>query len=239
MTGRSLLSTTFRTSSAKSSKRLLLLGAVAASVALTGCASMHSPDAATGEQKVNSTTWGATLGALSGAAIGQMAGKDTKSTLIGAAVGGAVGAGIGYSMDKQEQELRQELLNSGVQVQRKGNHIVLLMRDQIAFESGKDYLQPRIIPALNSVGKVLKRYPKTNVQVLGFTDSTGSRSFNMLLSKSRAQSVANQLASRGVKHNRIVVEGHGPDYALCPNTTTEGRACNRRVEINLFERPTK
>jgi outer membrane protein OmpA-like peptidoglycan-associated protein len=108
------------------------------------------------------------------------------------------------------------------------------MRDQIAFETGKDNLQPQIVPALNSVAKVLKRYPKTSLQISGFTDNVGGNAYNMLLSKSRAQSLADQLLRKGIASKRMKVSGFGPKYSACSNATAQGRACNRRVEISLY-----
>jgi len=194
---------------------------------------MHRYDAATGESEINSTTWGTGIGAASGAILGQLIGRDSKSTAIGAAVGGAVGAGIGYSLDKQEADLRKELVNTGVQVQRNGNQIKLIMRDQIAFPTNQYQLQAGIMPALKSVANVLDRYSKTNLNISGFTDNTGSASYNMLLSRNRAQSVADYLNKKGVKATRIQVVGYGEENPVCNNGTADGRACNRRVEIIL------
>ena len=86
---------------------------------------------------------------------------------------------------------------------------------------------------LGSVAKVLDEYEKTVVEVAGHTDSTGTHAYNMQLSKERAGSVTNYLASRGVPANRMVPVGAGPDYPIASNQTEEGRAQNRRVEITL------
>ncbi|MCY4045728.1 MAG: OmpA family protein, partial [Cellvibrionales bacterium] len=62
----------------------------------------------------------------------------------------------------------------------------------------------------------------------------GGKSYNMLLSRSRAQSVADHLLEKGIVSKRMKVQGFGPDYPACSNSTAQGRACNRRVEISLF-----
>ncbi len=96
--------------------------AAALVLALTGCQATQRQNATTGEYETNSTTLGAITGAVAGAAIGLATGDNAderrKRALIGAAAGGATGAGVGYYFDQQEAALRQQLLNSGVQVQR-------------------------------------------------------------------------------------------------------------------------
>lgn len=71
---------------------------------------------------------------------------------------------------------------------------------------------------------VLKEYPKTAVNVVGYTDSTGSRSLNMNLSQQRADGVASALITQGVAANRIRTTGAGPDNPIASNSTAEGKA---------------
>ncbi|HHO8887846.1 TPA: OmpA family protein, partial [Klebsiella pneumoniae] len=71
------------------------------------------------------------------------------------------------------------------------------------------------------------------VNVLGFTDSTGSQDLNMRLSQQRADSVASALITQGVAANRIRTQGMGPSNPIASNSTAEGKAQNRRVEITL------
>ncbi|MDU4171216.1 MAG: OmpA family protein, partial [Citrobacter freundii] len=86
---------------------------------------------------------------------------------------------------------------------------------------------------LTGVAMVLKEYNKTAVNVLGFTDSTGSQDLNMRLSQQRADSVASALITQGVAANRIRTQGMGPSNPIASNSTAEGKAQNRRVEITL------
>ena len=65
------------------------------------------------------------------------------------------------------------------------------------------------------------------------TDSTGSDSYNLDLSRRRAESVANYLVSRGTSRARIATIGYGEQYPVADNTTEQGRALNRRVEIRI------
>lgn len=85
-----------------------------------------------------------------------------------------------------------------------------------------------------SVSNVSPRYnPKTAVNVVGYTDSTGSHDLNMRLSQQRADSVASSLITQGVDASRIRTSGMGPANPIASNSTAEGKAQNRRVEITL------
>lgn len=198
---------------------------------LTACAT----DPYTGESKVSKTAWGTGIGALAGAGIGALAGGE-KGALIGAGVGAAAGAGTGAYMDVQVRKLRQELLNTGVQVQEANGQIYLIMPGNITFDSNDANIKPAFQPVLNSIAKVINEYSKTMVQVNGYTDSTGSAATNNSLSLMRANSISNYLRLRGVNGNRIVSNGYGSSNPIASNATAAGREQNRRVEIVLINR---
>ena len=198
---------------------------------LTACAT----DPYTGESKVSKTAWGTGIGALAGAGIGALAGGE-KGALIGAGVGAAAGAGTGAYMDVQAPKLRQELLNTGVQVQEANGQIYLIMPGNITFDSNDANIKPAFQPVLNSIAKVINEYSKTMVQVNGYTDSTGSAATNNSLSLMRANSISNYLRLRGVNGNRIVSNGYGSSNPIASNATAVGREQNRRVEIVLINR---
>ena len=195
---------------------------------LTACAT----DPYTGESKVSKTAWGTGIGALAGAGIGALAGGE-KGALIGAGVGAVAGAGTGAYMDVQARKLRQELLNTGVQVQESNGQIYLIMPGNITFDSNDANIKPAFQPVLNSLAKVINEYNKTMVQVNGYTDSTGSAATNNSLSLMRANSIANYLRLKGVNGNRIVSNGYGSSNPIASNATAAGREQNRRVEIVL------
>ncbi|ARU89589.1 OmpA family protein [Pseudomonas sp. M30-35] len=175
---------------------------------------------------------GAVTGALIGAATSSK--KDRgKGALIGAAVGGAAGGGYGYYVDKQEAQLRQKLVGTGVQVQRNGDQLTLIMPGNITFASNSSDISSSFYPTLNSLVTVFKEFDKNGIDITGHTDSTGSLALNQNLSNARAQSVASYLASNGVAGNRISAFGAGPNNPIASNSTEAGRAQNRRVEITL------
>lgn len=198
---------------------------------MTACAT----DPYTGQSKVSNTAWGTGLGALAGAGIGALAGGE-KGALIGAGVGAAAGAGTGAYMDVQARKLRQELLNTGVQVQEVNGQIYLIMPGNITFDSNDANIKPAFQPVLNSIAKVIDEYDKTMVQVNGYTDSTGSAATNNSLSLMRANSISNYLRLKGVDGSRIVSNGYGSSNPIASNATAAGREQNRRVEIVLINR---
>lgn len=202
-------------------------------VTLNGCMTY---DPYTGEEKVSNATKGSVIGAVTGAAIGAATSskKDRgKGALIGAAAGGAAGGGIGYYMDRQEADLRHKLEGTGVRVQRNGNQIQLIMPGNITFDVDQSSIRSSFTDVLESVSLVLEEYDETIIQIDGYTDSTGSASYNQLLSERRASSVRDFLLNQGIASKRTRATGHGENSPIASNSTESGRAQNRRVELTL------
>ncbi|EHK9047092.1 OmpA family protein [Vibrio vulnificus] len=212
--------------------------ALAILLTLSGCQATQRQNATTGESETNSATKGALIGAIAGAVTGAATGdkKDRgKRALIGAAGGAAIGGGVGYYFDQQEKALREALLNSGVQVERVGeNQLLLRLENGIGFSSSSYALDSSIHKTLKGVAQILVEYPDTSLVIDGFTDSTGNDASNQILSERRAESVRSFLISQNVAAGRAVARGNGERYPLCTNSTVEGRACNRRVEIQIL-----
>ncbi|WP_436286878.1 OmpA family protein [Vibrio vulnificus] len=212
--------------------------ALAILLTLSGCQATQRQNATTGESETNSATKGALIGAIAGAVAGATTGdkKDRgKRALIGAAGGAAIGGGVGYYFDQQEKALREALLNSGVQVERVGeNQLLLRLENGIGFSSSSYALDSSIHNTLKGVAQILVEYPDTSLVIDGFTDSTGNDASNQILSERRAESVRSFLISQNVAAGRAVARGNGERYPLCTNSTAEGRACNRRVEIQIL-----
>lgn len=191
-------------------------------------------DPYTGQQKLSNTAGGAILGAAAGAGLGLLAGgNDRRNALIGAGIGALAGGAVGVYMDNQEAELRAQLRGTGVSVTREGNRIVLNMPSNITFQTDQDAIMPGFYPTLNSVALVLRKFNRTLVDVDGYTDSTGSDSYNLALSERRAQSVASYLQAQGIDGRRFAIQGFGKADPVATNATEAGRAQNRRVEIFL------
>ena len=221
------------------SRRLII--AASAMALLAGCASPNPYDnqgqGSTGLSKT--ATYGG-LGALAGAVAGAAIDHNNrgKGALIGAAVAGLGAAGYGYYADKQEAALRASMANTGVEVQRQGDNITLVMPGNITFATNSANIAPSFYQPLNTLANSLKELNgKQQIQVVGYTDNTGSYAYNMQLSQQRAQSVATYLTSQGVSGQYLTVKGMGPADPIASNATPDGRAMNRRVQITLTPIP--
>jgi outer membrane protein OmpA-like peptidoglycan-associated protein len=216
-------------------KKIALASLVATAITLQACTTI---DPYTREEKTGNATKGAAIGAAIGAVLGIATSKDKKKRkermLKGAGIGAIAGGGVGYYMDVQEAKLRQQLENTGVSVTRDGDNIILNMPGNITFEVNKSDVKPNFVEVLHSVTLVLNEYKSTMIEVAGHTDSTGSDSYNQMLSQQRAQSVSNVLIQNGVKPIRIDTVGYGESRPIASNSTPTGREQNRRVELTLL-----
>lgn len=202
--------------------------ALSVAVVLSGCSGMKN------------STKGGLLGGASGAAVGAGIGAlagGGKGAAIGAAVGTAVGttAGvvIGKKMDKQKAEL-EKIEGAKVETVTDANNlkaIKVTFESGILFATGKSELNAQSKNALTKFAESLKNTPETDITVIGHTDNTGSREFNEKLSVDRAVSVVNFLSQNGVAKERTTLKGLAWDEPMADNSTAEGRAQNRRVEV--------
>lgn len=175
---------------------------------------------------------GAGAGAVIGGIIGKQAGNTAVGAIIGAAVGGTAGALIGHYMDKQAEEIQNDI--KGAKVERVGEGIKITFDSGILFESGKSNLQPVAKANIDKLSVILNKYKDTNILIEGHTDSDGTEEFNQKLSESRANSVANDAKGQGVVGSRITTVGYGETQPVASNDTAEGKKLNRRVEIAIF-----
>ena len=108
--------------------------------------------------------------------------------------------------------------------------------DRITFETDSATLRPQSREQLATIAAILKAYPSVSVKIGGYTDNSGDASANLALSRSRAQTVANQLRDLGVASSRLDAEGYGNQHPIADNTTADGRARNRRVALRATQR---
>jgi len=192
------------------------------SLIMSGCASTN-------------TEKGAAIGAVAGAILGKSTSNHKDKRLVfGAAIGAIAGAAIGGYMDKQEQEFREELSGTGIDVTREGDNIRLVMPSNITFASNQSYITRGFHATLNDVAKVLTKFDKTYLSIEGHTDSQGSTEFNQNLSVQRASSVKDYLIKQSILDGRLKVTGYGETMPLVDNNTSNNRSINRRVEIQII-----
>jgi len=108
---------------------------------------------------------------------------------------------------------------------------VITLPGNVLFQSGKDNLLPAAQQKLDAVALALKDQEEHKMVVEGHTDSQGSESSNIDLSQRRAQTVRDYLVSRGVPNDKITAIGIGQGRPVASNSSPDGRAANRRVEI--------
>jgi len=206
-------------------KQFLRIGFILAlSLAIAGCSSMSNTE--------KGAVIGAASGAVIGGVIGNAAGNTAVGAIIGAAVGGTAGALIGNYMDKQAAEIERDI--EGAKVERIGEGIKITFDSGLLFDVNKYDVKPVAQDNLARLAGILNKYPDTEILVEGHTDSTGTRDFNMDLSRRRSQSVANLLAGHQVMVSRITQMGYGPDQPVATNTTAIGRSQNRRVDLAIY-----
>lgn len=213
--------------------RILLSGTAA--IALLGTSACVT-DPNTGEKKISRTVLGAGVGGTLGYLLGGVVGGNT-ARIIGAGIGGSAGAVIGKQFDDQIKELDEVTEGTGVDVEEIGDQDAILVRlpDGVTFATNSAEINPGFLDTLNAVAESLIKYPNSLVDVYGFTDTTGSASYNQGLSERRAQAVADYLAARGVARSRLATQGYGEQYDYLRVKTGDNVAepANRRVEIKI------
>jgi len=132
-----------------------------------------------------------------------------------------------------EQKLSAALasLEKIAQVKEESRGVVITLTGSVLFVTGKWELLPTAQDKLNDVAKALKDQGYKNILVEGHTDSVGSAKDNLELSRKRAESVREYLVSRGIDANKIQAKGIGKERPVADNSTADGRANNRRVEL--------
>jgi outer membrane protein OmpA-like peptidoglycan-associated protein len=180
---------------------------------------------------------GAIIGGIAGAIAGGVISNNRnghsgkRGAIVGGLAGTAAGAIVGAMMDKQERQLRQI---PGVDVSRTAdNELKVTVKNDVLFDYNSAGLRSASRSSLREMANVFEQYPNTTIAVEGFTDSTGSASYNERLSERRASSVANYIESLGVNGSRVETIGYGESRPRATNNSASGRQLNRRVEIHV------
>ncbi|GHC50345.1 OmpA family protein [Ulvibacter litoralis] len=202
---------------------------------LVGFSSCEATQNANNKQKgaVIGAAGGAVLGAILGNNIGK-GGNGELGAVIGGVVGGGAGVLIGNKMDKQAQKIEEEL--PGAEVIRVDDGIVITFDENsgVYFDTAKYNINAASQANLDKLTNILREYPDTNVLVVGHTDSVGQDASNMLLSERRANAVTNYFtATKGLSASRFTTNWYGEQTPVADNSTPEGRAKNRRVNIAI------
>lgn len=214
----------------KAIKKYVLSMAVVVGLGLGSCESVKN---------TNKTQRGVAIGAASGAVIGGVLGNNVGKggntalgAIIGGVVGGTVGGVIGNRMDKQAQKIDEAL--PGAEVERVGEGIKLTLgENSVRFDLNKSSLTSTAKANLDRLVPVFNEYPDTNIQIFGYTDSSGADDYNLTLSEQRAASVRSYLIGKGLKSSRFSIIGRGEADPIADNSTKDGMSQNRRVEFAI------
>lgn len=208
----------------------ILVMALALTISFTSCDATKNAN-----NKQKGAVIGAGAGAVLGAILGNNVGKGGNGevgAILGGVVGGAAGVLIGNKMDKQAQQIETEI--PGAVVERVDDGIVITFDENsgVFFDTGKYNINTASQTNLDKLSGVLVEYVDTNVLVVGHTDSVGAEASNLLLSQRRAQAVTGYFTgSKGLSPSRFTTNWYGEQQPVGDNTTTEGKAQNRRVNI--------
>jgi len=135
--------------------------------------------------------------------------------------------------ENDKNQLRQRLLqqfNAVLPTRETPRGLVVNMQD-VLFDTGKYDLKAEAREALAKFAGIVISHPGLNLQVEGYTDSTGTAELNQKLSEQRANAVRDYLMSQGIDTNTLSAVGYGMNYPVAPNNTAAGRKQNRRVEL--------
>ncbi len=136
------------------------------------------------------------------------------------------------STQREAEMLRQQLAE--MQAESTDRGMVLTLGD-VLFDTGQATLQGSAMRTIDELAQFLENYPERRIRAEGYTDSTGSESFNQELSERRADAVAQALVDRGISRDRIETQGYGEAYPVAPNDTAADRQRNRRVEVVISD----
>lgn len=178
-------------------------------------------------------------GAIIGATLGALAGHNTRNTkkrVLYGVLGGIAGAGVGNYMDTQkkdfEKNLKSEIDRGDVIIERLPENLLMVtMSSESSFDVNSTIIKPNFKSTLGRIAKIVNKYGKTHLSLVGHTDSTGSKSYNQKLSEQRAGTIQTYFRSLKVIPERMTIYGLGEDKPRASNTTNLGRKQNRRVEI--------
>jgi outer membrane protein OmpA-like peptidoglycan-associated protein len=133
----------------------------------------------------------------------------------------------------QTEQMRERLkaqLNQVLNTQETARGLIVNLSD-VLFDTGKYTLKPDAREKLAKVSGILLAYPGLAVQVEGYTDNVGGEEYNQKLSEQRAQTVGDYLISQGVSSSNVTATGFGLNHPVADNSTAQGRAQNRRVNL--------
>lgn len=218
------------------------LAALCSSIMLTSCDTMSNASKGYLAGSVGGTVLGAGLGAIIGGDYGADVGAN-----LGMVVGGVAGAAAGADMDAKEAAASRtqyastasssQSYSSGNSYYDKDTGLIYTKvsdGNSILFDSRSSNLNRDAYKEIHSIILKLRQVQYAGIVIYGSTDDTESRDYTYELSNDRANAVADVLVESGVNGGQISVVGLGKDYPVADNSTYDGRAKNRCVEVYII-----
>jgi len=141
-------------------------------------------------------------------------------------------AGTANAAQERVRQLEAQLRDiEGKQTERG----LLVTLGDVLFAFNKAELTPQAGPRLDKLATFLKQFPQRKLLVEGYTDAVGTDTYNIELSERRSEAIREALIARGVDTTRVVTKGYGKAYPVADNTSADGRALNRRVEVVIAD----
>jgi OOP family OmpA-OmpF porin len=120
-------------------------------------------------------------------------------------------------------------------VDAKGCTIVSVVLKNVQFESNSSELTAGSSEELDKAVDAMNKYDQIRIEIQAHSDSMGEASYNQYLSEQRANSVRDYMIGKGIAADRMVAKGYGESQPIADNSTRDGRAENRRVELKIIE----
>ena len=236
----------------QTTRRAAWIAALALTAATTGCAARadrggFSCDRRWGAGTVGGALAGAAIGGGLGGGIAATSGETEKQATdlaagigIGVVTGAMIGALFGHcAFDERYVETAPPLPPPPPPAPRPAPppaHRKIILRG-VNFDFDKAIIRHDAADILDEAAEILRDQPDVEVSVDGHTDGVGKDEYNQRLSERRAQAVADYLSSHGVAASRLHAHGFGKSHPVASNDSEEGRAQNRRVELNIVGGP--
>lgn len=183
-----------------------------------------------------------TIGVVSGGVVGGVAGGIAGGGVgvpVGIMLGGMVGgaAGMGLSGSTENLSLAQKRLwllqQAHIQVIAVGQDMMLVLPSSVFFYPDASHFNEGMIPTLDDIVAFMNQYDIETVKVAGYTNTQGSQTRNVALSRQQAQFIASQLWHRGLKSTMIYAIGYGSASPIADNCLRSGLLTNNRVQITF------
>jgi len=137
---------------------------------------------------------------------------------------------------KLERELRKDIEDTGAKIHRLSDEeLKVIIPSAVLFDFDSNVLKPGFETIVQKIAFRLGAYKTTKIEVNGYTDNVGTANYNQRLSERRATSVSDALTKNDVSSARLTTKGFGMSDPSADNTSAEGRAQNRRVEVVIHQ----